>query len=329
MKQEFFKRAFALFAAVVLIFVFGCSKSPEATETTDPAGETQASSDSGSTTIDHSGIYNVDGTEDTSESGTYASSAEDENVVLVQNAGTLTMTSADINKLGDASGDFSAGQSAAVAVIGGTLTLEKSNITTNALGAYGLYAGGADTVVSASDTYLSTSGASSAGLVSMDGGTLSFTRGTVATEGEDSPCVLLGGSSSLTLDGVTLSAASGELVRVLTGDNNLSINAMALSSPPVIAEDASLMLTLTNGASLSGSLGDALPPRAGISLDATSTWTLTADAYVSVFLNADATHQNIVSNGFSIYYDSNAPENEVLGGQSFSLPGGGYLVPLI
>jgi hypothetical protein len=36
-----------------------------------------------------------------------------------------------------------------------------------------------------------------------------------------------------------------------------------------------------------------------------------------------------VSNGFSIYYDSNAPENEALGGQSFALPGGGFLTPII
>ena len=46
-------------------------------------------------------------------------------------------------------------------------------------------------------------------------------------------------------------------------------------------------------------------------------------------MNADTTHQNIQSNGFSIYYDSNAPENAYLESQSYALPGGGYLTPII
>ena len=81
--------------------------------------------------------------------------------------------------------------------------------------------------------------------------------------------------------------------------------------------------------SLTGTFGESLPARVSVSLDAASTWTLDADAYVSVFLNADTAQQNIVSNGHSIFYDSSAEQNAPLGGNTFALPGGGYLTPMI
>ena len=72
-----------------------------------------------------------------------------------------------------------------------------------------------------------------------------------------------------------------------------------------------------------------MPEKVSVSLYATSTLSLTSDSYITALVNADTTHQNIQSNGFSLYYDSNAPENEPLGGQSYALPGGGDQVPQI
>lgn len=327
MKSETAKRIFALSMAVLLTLAFGCAKSGGQTAQSSQAAQSETAESGGA---DYSGIYNVDETEDTSENGSYACSEPDENVVLVQNAGTLTMERADINKLGDASGDYSGGQNAAVAVTSqGGLTLKDSNVTTSALGGYGLYAGGEGSVLEAENCYVATSGASSAGLAAADGGTLRLTGGTVSTEGADSPCVLLGGGAALTLDGAALKAANGPLIAVLSGECTLDAAAQALEGECSIAEGAFLTLSLAGGSSFTGTIGDALPARASVSLDASSTWVLTGDASLSVFVNGDATHQNIESNGYSIYYDSNAPENEPLNSQSFILPGGGFLTPII
>jgi hypothetical protein len=330
MKKEIVKRIFSLSMAVVLTLAFGCAKSGAEPEQAAQTAQIALDETEQADNTDYSGIYNVDETEDTSESGSYACSEPDENVVLVQNAGTLAMEAADINKLGDASGNYFGGQNAAVAVIAeGSLTLKSSNITTSALGGHGLYAGGDGSVLVAENCYVATAGASSAGLVAENGAALRFTGGTLSTEGSDSPCVLLGGGAALTLESVTLQTASSPLITVLSGECTLDASSQTLEGECSIAEEAFLTLQLRNSSGFTGSPGDALPARMSLSLDASSTWTLTGDASLCVFINGDAAHQNIVSNGFSIYYDSNAPENEALGGQSFALPGGGFLTPII
>jgi hypothetical protein len=343
MNQSIAKRALALAAAASMLFAIGCSNatqdekanaetSPEIVAvdaSTSDAQSADSATDSTAESTDHTGIYNVDGSTDESASGSYASSTPNENTVLVQNAGALTMSSADINKTGDAEGDFSAGTNAAVAVIvQGQMTLQSSNITTNALGGFGLYAGGSGSVLTASDSYVYTSGNSSPALVARNGGSVVMTGGTLATEGSDSPCLLFGGGI-VTLSGVTLSATSGETLRVLSGANELTLDNTALTATPILAEGSTLKLSLVNGASFTGELGSALPATVSVSLDATSTLTLTADTYLNALVNADTTHQNIQSGGFSLYYDSNAPENAYLNSQSFALPGGGYLMPII
>lgn len=338
MDQSAFKRIFAIVAAMVLTVAFGCGKS--ATKAGEPAANTavpqtvsfdaDAPVESGLDSADHSGIYNVDETTDESSSGSYDSSNPDENTVLVQNAGTLTMSSADINKTGDADADFFSGQNAAVAVTTKSrLTLNESNVTTSALGGYGIFVSGETSSVAAENNVVVTSGNSSPALAAVDGGTLVFTGGSISTEGSDSPCVLLGGNGSVSLSSVSLSAKNSALIQSLSGNNRLTLTGMQLVTDPVLAGGAMLTLTLREGASFTGLLGDSLPARVNIDLDGSSTLTLTGDAYVTALVNADTTHQNIQSNGFYLYYDSNAPENAYLNGQSYQLPGGGFIAPII
>ncbi len=340
MDQTKWKRIFSILAAVVLIIAFGCGKAAasantpeeETTEVVTIGGDTEETTDeidADSEPTDYIGIYNVDETTDESESGSYASSTADENTILVQNAGVLTMTSADINKTGDAENGFSEGTNAAVAVVlQGQMQLLESNVTTNALGGFGLIVSGKGSLLSASGTFVYTSGESSPALVAIDGGTVVFSGGTLSTEGEDSPCVLLGGGS-VTLTGATLSAANGEFLRVLAGANTLTLDGTSMTMNPIIDANATLLLNLLNGAVFTGELGNELPAKVSVTLDATSTLSLAADTYLTALVNADTTHQNIQSNGYSIYYDSNAPENEYLGAQSYLLPGGGFLSPII
>ncbi len=329
MKHEIFKRIGAILTAVVLIFVFGCTKSAPVSQPVETGQQAQSENGESAEFSGYSGVYHADGTNETVENASYATSTANENALLLNNGGILSLSNADINKLGDAEGDVSDGRNAAiVAVKVGALTMNGGSITTNGLGAYGLFISGGDASFVGDGTYLSTSGASSAGIAAADGAAVVFSNGTIATEGENSPCLLLLGGG-VTLVNMKLSANGAPLVHAPSGDSRLMLDGTALATAPVIDEGATLWLELKNKSSLIGTFGESLPARASVSLDATSTWTLDTDAYVTVFLNADTTNANIVSNGYTIYYDSNAPENEPLGSQSYPLPGGGYLVPLI
>ena len=333
MKQSFFKSLLPLAMALLLLLAVGCSKSPVKDAAEEAAQEPVAIGnepvDANAADVDHSSLYAVDGETQESSGESYASDTANVNVVLVQNAGVLTMTSADINKIGDSAGDFSGGQNAAVAVLTkGQMTLNESNVTTNGLGAFGMFVAGEGTELKADMNYLSTSGGSSPALVVKDGGKLTYTNGNLTTEGVDSPCLLFyGGSVALAKE--TIFAKNSVLVRVLSGINELSLESMSLDDSPAIADGAMLTLRLSNNAAFTGALGDGLPAKVSVYLDATSTLTLKGETYLSIFVNADLTHANIQSNGFNLYYDSSAQENAYLNSQSFLLPGGGFLAPII
>lgn len=338
MNSPVIKRALALVAAAALLFTLGCGQaaaeektsedtSPEIVAVDGDASDT-ATTD-GEVNVDYAGIYHVDATTDESESGSYASSTANENTVLVERMGVLTMSSADINKTGDVEGEFSTGVNAAVAVLSkGQMTLDESNITTNGTGAAGLVVLGEGTQLALNGSSVYTSGKSSPVIILRDDASAAISAGILATEGADSPCILFAGGR-LTLSGVSLSSAGGDILRVLSGDNFLTLDNTAISAKPILTEGSSLNLQLLNGASFTGELGATLPAKASVTLDAASKLILTADTNLVYLVNADTTHQNIQSNGFSIYYDSNAPENAYLESQSFALPGGGYLTPII
>lgn len=334
MKQSIFKRILPLMMASVLLVFAGCGSTPVKNSVASSAQEQEpvaiaAEPAQDAASVDHSSLYAVDGATETSDNESYASDTANVNAVLVQNAGQLTMTSADINKVGDSAGDFSGGQNAAVAVLsGGTMALNGSNITTNALGAFGAIVSGEGSSLSLEDTSIYTSGDSSPALVVRDGAVASLSGGTLASEGTDSPSVLLAGGS-VSLNGISLSALSGESLRVLSGTNELALNQTAMTATPIIEEGATLTLRLTNAASFTGELGGSTPAKVGVYLDETSKLVLNAETYVTFLVNADLMHANIESNGFNLYYDSNAPENTYLAGQSYMLPGGGFLAPII
>ncbi len=336
MDQTKWKRVFSIFAAVVLIIAFGCGKAAAAGTTLEDApNETVATGsesdgiDSDSEPSSYIGSYNVDETTDEATGGSFLSGAADENAILVQNAGAFTVSGADIQKTGDAQNGFSGGTNAAVAAVSkGQIKLTGSRVTTDALGGFGLIASGEGSSLSAENGDVSTAGESSPAIVAANGGTVVFSGGTLSTEGTDSPCVLLEGGS-VSFKGVSLSAASGELLRVLSGANALTLDNTGMTANPIIGEGSTLKLTLLNGAAFSGELGNEPPAKVSISLDAVSTLTLAADTYLVALVNADTAHQNIQSNGYSLYYDSNAPENAYLNSQSYALPGGGYLTPMI
>ena len=332
MKQSMFKRILPFAMAALLLLAAGCGKAPDQDKAGEAALESVTIGDANETNtanMDHSSLYAVDGSTETSDNESYASDTANVNAVLVEKLGVLTMTSADINKSGDSTGDFTGGQNAAVAVISkGQLTLNQSNITTNGTGAAGMIVLAEGTQLTVTDTSVYTSGESSPAMIVRDDASAMITSGTLSTEGADSPAILLLGGR-LTLTGVTLSSKSGDTLRVLAGYNFLTLDNTAITAMPEMPEGTTLVLSLQNGASFGGVLGGSVPAKASVTLDATSKLTLSAETYVAGFVNVDLTHANIQSNGFNLYYDSSVAENAYLEGQSFLLPGGGFLAPII
>ena len=95
------------------------------------------------------------------------------------------------------------------------------------------------------------------------------------------------------------------------GSNIATLKAIAqkLVGAIKVGSDSSLMLELTDGSSFEGCIdgsitnakGETVSTEVGtvsVTLDATSTWTLTGDSYVTEF-NGDAA--NIISNGYTLY----------------------------
>ena len=82
-----------------------------------------------------------------------------------------------------------------------------------------------------------------------------------------------------------------------------------LSGAVKVGSDSSLTLTLTDGSTFAGSIdgsivnakGETVSTEVGtvsVTLDATSTWTLTGDSYITAFSGSAA---NVISNGYTLY----------------------------
>ena len=95
------------------------------------------------------------------------------------------------------------------------------------------------------------------------------------------------------------------------------------------SSESELALSLKNGSVLTGCSYDDSLMSLHVSLDASSSWVLTEDSFVARFEDDDQSLSNLISNGFSLYYNSEYEGNEWLSGRTLSLPGGGYLIPLI
>ena len=132
-------------------------------------------------------------------------------------------------------------------------------------------------------------------------------------------------NSMLTLSGSTVSGniQYADLSTVACSDTRITAELFAENS------DAELTLSLADGSVLTGCSYDDSAMSLHVSLDESSSWVLTEDSFVAGFQDADQNLSNIVSNGFSLYYNSEHEGNEWLSSRTFSLPGGGYLIPLI
>ena len=95
------------------------------------------------------------------------------------------------------------------------------------------------------------------------------------------------------------------------GGNTATLNAakQTLTGAVLVGDNSKLTLNLTDGSTFTGYVsgkitnasGETVSTEAGtvdVTLDSTSTWTLTGDSYVTSFTGSAA---NVISNGYTLY----------------------------
>ena len=128
----------------------------------------------------------------------------------------------------------------------------------------------------------------------------------------------------ITLSGVNLVNEGSDVLLSVCDDGwsgasntaDLVADAQALSGALLVGSNSTLTLTLRNGSSYEGYINGEIANASGeqisdsigmvsVSLDETSTWTLTADTYITEFSGSAS---NVVSNGYTLYVNGTAME---------------------
>jgi hypothetical protein len=109
-----------------------------------------------------------------------------------------------------------------------------------------------------------------------------------------------------------------------------SADAQTLAGSVVADKISTVALTLKNGSSLTGAINTAKTAKSvSLTLDASSTWTVTADSHLTTLSDtpgiSGTTITNIIGGGHTVTYDKSA--NPGLGGKTYTLSGGGVLKP--
>jgi len=175
---------------------------------------------------------------------------------------------------------------------------------------------------------------SSVGSFSMEGGSLT------ASSSGGALFYIADAEGVVELKDVALSTASGTLIKAVAlssdkystgGILTVKAEGQSLTGDVVVDAASSVTLKLSDGSNLTGAVSPTNEGRVvNISLDESSTWTVTADSYLTKLEDekgisgSDVT--NIIGNGYTVYYNKNA--NVYLRGRIYNLSGGGYLEPL-
>ena len=93
---------------------------------------------------------------------------------------------------------------------------------------------------------------------------------------------------------------------------------------------SSATLNLSDSSTLSGAINSAHTAKSvALTLDSSSKWIVTGASYLTTLTDtagiSGTTITNIVGNGHTVYYSASA--NPSLGGKTYTLGGGGSLVP--
>lgn len=181
--------------------------------------------------------------------------------------------------------------------------------------------------------YQSFSGDSGVGTsyFNMTDGTLTALEGPMFYVTNTDAQVNLKNATLKTNSGILINSATGKWGKEGSNGGNLTLNATSqILEGDVTCDDIStVMMNLKNNSSLNGKINsDNVGKSVGISLDETSTWTVTGTSYLTIIKDSDTNLSNINDNGNTIYYDSSNSENNWLDGKTITLSGGGTLTPM-
>jgi hypothetical protein len=146
-----------------------------------------------------------------------------------------------------------------------------------------------------------------------DKGIFTMTGGSLSYKSKSGPLFFITNSTgTITLKGVNVSAASGELVKASSdkwgrsgsngGNAKLTADGQSLTGNLTADKLSSLAVTLQNNSSLTGGINTGNTANsASLTLSANSSWTLTADSYLSSLSDAATNFSNITTNGHKLY----------------------------
>jgi hypothetical protein len=145
------------------------------------------------------------------------------------------------------------------------------------------------------------------------------------------------------LNSVTLENSCDTLVRCIKGSwggssassggiTRLYCDGQTLSGLIHVDANSTLYDTLYNSSNFTGVINNSNTAKlVSLVMDASSTWTLTKDSHLTIIINSagisGTTVTNITGNGHNVYYNSSNSANSYLNAGTYSLVGGGYLLP--
>lgn len=153
----------------------------------------------------------------------------------------------------------------------------------------------------------------------MTGGSLTATGGDAFYVKNTKATVLLKGGAKIT-------ESSGKLIDAVgSGIVTFTAQGETLTGNIVTDSTSSATVYLEDSSSLTGMIN-----KAALTLDSSSKWTVTANSTVTTLKGAvisGSSITNIVGNGHNVYYSKSASANSYLGGKTYTLAGGGELIP--
>jgi hypothetical protein len=241
--------------------------------------------------------------------------------------GTVMVTGGTIQAASTVAGSYSAG-------IYSTGTISVTDATVSSLADCGGVIDGANTILLTNTSLTGSIGgirlwktapAQGNATVTINGGSLTATAGdafniTGSTGNGAAGVITLKGGAAIT-------ASTNNIMNVdKSSSATLALDGETLSGNLVTDETSSLTVSLKNSTVLTGTI-----KAAALSIDATSSWTLTANSYVTSLSDpsgiSGASVTNITGNGFNVYYDASLAANSALGGKTYALVNGGSLMP--
>lgn len=267
-----------------------------------------------------SGTKNAEGTEETSDGETLDSSTADQNTILAQKAGTLTVTNGTLTKSGDdTNGDnvnFYGINSIGLSTgSDSSIKISDSSLTSDSEGSNGLFATDSGTIYANNDT-ISTSKGNSRGLDATYSGTIIANKMTISTKGDHSASLATdrgGGSVSVTNSSLNTEGSGSPLI-YSTGNIQVD-NVTGTASGSQIAGMEGLNTILIAHSTLTSTQTDKTasdPVADGIIIyQSTSGDAESTTGEAAVFNASDSTLKSSITSG-SMFYLTNTTANIVL-----------------